>query len=126
MKPNYFCSVISSSYDEAKKKWQIEAQNTISGDIKVYILEFLVVATSENCKGFIPKLLRLDNFEGDIIHSSEYKSGLAYQGKQVLVFGSANSGMEIAYDLSNFGAYASIVARSPIHLSFSLYFSIHA
>ncbi|XP_076905886.1 putative indole-3-pyruvate monooxygenase YUCCA11 [Bidens hawaiensis] len=36
--------------------------------------------------------------------------------KDVLVVGAGNSGMEIAYDLYNWGAQTSIVVRSPIHV----------
>ncbi|XP_044335786.1 probable indole-3-pyruvate monooxygenase YUCCA10 [Triticum aestivum] len=40
----------------------------------------------------------------------------SYSGKNVLVVGSGNSGMEIAYDLATHGANTSIVIRSPIHV----------
>ncbi|XP_037424853.1 probable indole-3-pyruvate monooxygenase YUCCA10 [Triticum dicoccoides] len=39
-----------------------------------------------------------------------------YSGMNVLVVGSGNSGMEIAYDLATHGANTSIVIRSPIHV----------
>ncbi|KAL6218113.1 hypothetical protein ACLB2K_011330 [Fragaria x ananassa] len=57
----------------------------------------------------------LDTFNGEFIHSSKYDNGLKYRGKDVLVVGSGNSGMEIAYDLSNYGANTSIVIRSLEH-----------
>ncbi|XP_044321124.1 probable indole-3-pyruvate monooxygenase YUCCA11 [Triticum aestivum] len=40
----------------------------------------------------------------------------SYSGMNVLVVGSGNSGMEIAYDLATHGANTSIVIRSPIHV----------
>ncbi|XP_037458707.1 probable indole-3-pyruvate monooxygenase YUCCA10 [Triticum dicoccoides] len=40
----------------------------------------------------------------------------SYSGMNVLVVGSGNSGMEIAYDLAAHGANTSIVIRSPIHI----------
>uniref|UniRef100_A0ACD5UJY7 Uncharacterized protein n=1 Tax=Avena sativa TaxID=4498 RepID=A0ACD5UJY7_AVESA len=58
----------------------------------------------------------LDSFPGEAIHSSRYKSGKRFFGKSVLVIGSGNSGMEIAYDLATHGANTSIVIRSPIHV----------
>ncbi|XP_037461953.1 probable indole-3-pyruvate monooxygenase YUCCA11 [Triticum dicoccoides] len=39
-----------------------------------------------------------------------------YSRMNVLVVGSGNSGMEIAYDLAAHGAYTSIIIRSPIHV----------
>ncbi|KAJ6682233.1 FLAVIN-BINDING MONOOXYGENASE-LIKE PROTEIN [Salix koriyanagi] len=81
-----------------------------------YAARFLVVATGENSRGFIPEVSGLDSFGGEFIHSSKYEKGQKYRGKDVVVVGCGNSGMEIAYDLSNWGARTSIVARSPVHV----------
>uniref|UniRef100_A0A804JHV5 Flavin-containing monooxygenase n=1 Tax=Musa acuminata subsp. malaccensis TaxID=214687 RepID=A0A804JHV5_MUSAM len=92
------------------------ARDTVTGEEKLYKGRFLVVATGENGEGFVPRLPGLDSFPGDVFHSSSYKSGAAYPGKCALVVGCGNSGMEIAYDLSEFGVYASISIRSPFHV----------
>lgn len=118
--PLYCRSVISASYDEIESKWRIEAKNTLTGIVEVYSAKFLVVATGENGEGFIPKIPGLDGFKGEILHSSDYKTGAKYMDRKVLIVGCGNSGMEIAYDLSNFGACSSIVVRSPVTLSLSL------
>ncbi|KAG5591367.1 hypothetical protein H5410_041881, partial [Solanum commersonii] len=67
------------------------------------------------------RVVGIENFEGEIIHSSDYKFGKKYEGKNVLVVGSGNFGMEIAFDLSNYGSHASIVVRSSVTLSICLY-----
>ncbi|KAG5055827.1 hypothetical protein JHK85_008337 [Glycine max] len=56
----------------------------------------------------------LESFNGKVIHSTGYNNGKEFKDKLVLVVGSGNSGMEIALDLSNFGAKPSIIVRSPI------------
>ncbi|KAJ7945251.1 Flavin-containing monooxygenase [Quillaja saponaria] len=115
--PQYCRLVESAIYDEDEKKWRIEAKNTQEEEkIEVYESEFLVIATGENSEGFIPNVPGLDEFEGEIIHSKHYKMGSKYENKDVLVVGCGNSGMEIAYDLSNYGACPSIVIRSPVHI----------
>ena len=85
-----------------------------SGDMEVYVAKFLVIASGENSAKYIPELPGLDTFKGEIIHSNEYKSGAKYENKEVLVVGCGNSGMEISYDLSTFGAQTSIVIRNPV------------
>ncbi|GLU03426.1 hypothetical protein SLE2022_206280 [Rubroshorea leprosula] len=45
-----------------------------------------------------------------------YKNGKGYGGKNVLVVGAGNSGMEIALDLANHGAKTSIIVRSPVQV----------
>ncbi|KAF8014155.1 hypothetical protein BT93_H0101 [Corymbia citriodora subsp. variegata] len=116
IEPHYCRSVESGSYIENEKKWRVEARNTLTQEKEVYVAQFLVVATGENSKCFIPELPGLDGFEGKIIHSSEYKSGKDYENQKVLVVGCGNSGMEIGYDLANFGAHTSIVIRNPFHV----------
>ncbi|VAI69632.1 unnamed protein product [Triticum turgidum subsp. durum] len=64
----------------------------------------------------------LQSFPGDVIHCSSYKSGKSYYGMNVLVVGSGNSGMEIAYDLAAHGANTSIIIRSPVCTHTRYYF----
>ncbi|XP_058740751.1 probable indole-3-pyruvate monooxygenase YUCCA10 [Vicia villosa] len=116
IKPLYYRVVESAEYDEVRNKWIVEAKNTIEGTLEVYGAEFLVIASGENSEGFIPNVPGLGQFEGDVVHSKYYKSGSKYELKEVLVVGCGNSGMEIAYDLHNWGANASIVIRNPLHV----------
>ncbi|KZT75728.1 hypothetical protein F511_47248, partial [Dorcoceras hygrometricum] len=58
----------------------------------------------------------LQSFDGEILHSTQYKNGKKFKDKSVLVVGSGNSGMEISFDLANSAAKTSIVVRSPIHV----------
>jgi indole-3-pyruvate monooxygenase len=115
--------VESVYYDKNASKWCIVVRNNKLNTTEVYIAKFLVVATGENSEGLIPKVPGLDGFEGMYMHSSQYANGKDFNGKDVLVVGCGNSGMEIAYDLLYWGAHTSIVARSPVkslHLSSSL------
>ncbi|KAK1645914.1 hypothetical protein QYE76_063719 [Lolium multiflorum] len=81
-----------------------------------FTAKFLVVASGENSADNIPVISGLQNFSGETIHSSRYKSSKCFSGKSVLVIGSGNSGMEIAYDLATHGVNTSIVVRSLIHV----------
>ncbi|KAI5405041.1 probable indole-3-pyruvate monooxygenase YUCCA10 [Lathyrus oleraceus] len=116
IKPRYYCVVESAKYDEVKNKWVVEAKNTLEGTLEIYGAKFLVIASGENSEGFIPNFHGLGKFEGDVVHSKYYKSGSKYKSKDVLVVGCGNSGMEIAYDLQNWGANTSIVIRNPLHV----------
>ncbi|GMI93042.1 hypothetical protein like AT1G21430 [Hibiscus trionum] len=117
--PRYLRSVESAVYDSDAGKWRIMVTNMTESDAtksEVYISRFLVVATGENSDGLIPDVEGLESYGGECIHSSQYGNGRKYRGKEVLVVGCGNSGMEIAYDLWNWGANTSIVIRNPVHV----------
>ena len=61
---------------------------------------------------YIPEVEGLNTFTGEVLHSTQFKSGKDFKNKNVLVVGSGNSGMEIALDLANHGAKTSIIVRS--------------
>ncbi|KAM0940579.1 putative indole-3-pyruvate monooxygenase [Dioscorea sansibarensis] len=114
-----FCTEVESAkcvINERSHKWVIMTRNKITSEVHEHMSDFLIVATGENSEGITPEVAGLESFAGEVVHSSEYKSGTGFEGKRVLVVGSGNSGMEIAYDLSNFGAMTSISIRSPFHV----------
>ncbi|CAN4121160.1 unnamed protein product [Withania somnifera] len=114
--PLYQRVVECAFFDNVDGKWHVKAINVENNVDEHYIAWFLVVATGENSEGFLPKIEGLDGFGGRIMHSSEYGNGKSFEVKDVLVIGCGNSGMEIAYDLSNLGAHTSIVVRSHAHI----------
>jgi indole-3-pyruvate monooxygenase len=114
IKPLLNRCVVSGFYDQGHGAWCIVAKNSFLDREELYFGKFLVVATGENSEGFIPNIPGLHSLDGDYIHSSKYANGKSFKEKDVLVVGCGNSGMEIAYDLTNYGARTSIVVRSPV------------
>jgi len=64
----------------------------------------VVVATGQNRVPVIPPWPGRQAFKGLFLHSSQYRSGREFRGKDVLVVGAGNSGAEIAVDLIEHGA----------------------
>ncbi|KAM3735440.1 hypothetical protein ACB098_10G088200 [Castanea mollissima] len=114
--PMYQRNVESAEYNEVSKRWFVKARNASSGKVEIYCAKFLVVATGETTNPYIPEVQGLNTFTGEVLHSTQFKSGKDFKNKNVLVVGSGNSGMEIALDLANHGAKTSIIVRSPIHI----------
>ena len=77
----------------------------------------LVMTTGYNRIPRSPSFPGLASFGGPVLHSSEYTNGRAFSGQRVLVVGCGNSGAEIALDLFEHGARATLVVRSPIHVT---------
>lgn len=64
----------------------------------------VVVATGQNQAPVVPAWPGREGFTGRLLHSSQYRSGGEYRGRDVLVVGAGNSGAEIAVDLVEQGA----------------------
>ncbi|XP_020533831.2 probable indole-3-pyruvate monooxygenase YUCCA10 [Jatropha curcas] len=78
LSPLFSRYVVSASFDQVLRKWIVEAENSISGEIERYVAKFLVVATGENSSPYIPGVPGVDSFSGSLIHSSQYKNGSEY------------------------------------------------
>ena len=91
-------------------RWEVE---TPTGR---YAASHLVVATGFNHEPVVPRWPGQQAYRGRIIHSSDYRNGTAYRGKRVLVVGIGNSGAEIALDLYEHGAQATIAVRGPVNV----------
>ena len=81
-----------------------------------YRASCLIVASGYNASPVLPSWPGLDTFEGEVFHSSLYKNGAPYKGRDVLVVGAGNSGAEITIDLWEHGARPAMSVRSPVHV----------
>lgn len=54
-----------------------------------------------------------DIFQGTLLHSSAYKTGLDHAGKTCVVIGAASSAHDLAADLWECGAHVTMIQRSP-------------
>jgi putative flavoprotein involved in K+ transport len=64
----------------------------------------VVVATGYNNTPFMPEYPGRDDFQGELVHASQYRNASPYGDRDVLVVGSGNTGAEIAVDLVEGGA----------------------
>jgi len=75
----------------------------------------LVVASGSNQHATIPNWQDQEAFQGEIIHSIDYKNGSPFKGQNVLVVGIGSTGGEIALDLHEHGARVSICIKGPVN-----------
>ena len=76
----------------------------------------VVVATGIADAPYRPSWPGSELYRGAVVHSSEYRNPVPYQGKRVLVVGFGNSGGEIALDLANAGVDVALAVRSPVQI----------
>ncbi|WP_051338130.1 flavin-containing monooxygenase [Streptomyces flavidovirens] len=64
----------------------------------------VVVATGYNHTPYVPEWPGRDTYTGELTHAAHYRDPRPYEGKDVLVVGTGNTGAEIAVDLVEGGA----------------------
>jgi len=107
--PHFNQKVVNAHH--RNRRWRIETEDSI------YSANSLIIATGYNAIPKLPAFPGQKNFQGEILHSSQFRTGKAFEGKRVLVVGCGNSGAEIAIDLHEQGASPSLVVRKPIHVT---------
>ena len=91
------------------EKWKVKLSN---GEEKVF--DFLMVANGHHSVPRMPEFL--GNFNGEILHSHQYKNSKNYIGKRVLVIGAGNSGCDCAVEISRVADYVAISMRRPYYI----------
>jgi cation diffusion facilitator CzcD-associated flavoprotein CzcO len=113
MELNYWTSTEfeSGTYDETKRCWSVVLRGS-DGTKREMHPRHVVMATGVSGIPNLPDIPSLKDFDGTVLHSSQYDDGEAWNGKQALVIGTGNSGHDIAQDLHSSGAEVTLVQRS--------------
>ncbi len=104
------CAAESVDCDPDNGTWSAVLRH---GDADPFTItcKHVVVATGVSGKPRIPALPGLDDFRGEIVHSSAYRDGQTWKGRKALVFGTGASGHDIAQDLHAHGAGVTLIQR---------------
>src|SRR4030088_2594014 len=73
----------------------------------------VVLATGVSGIPSVRDIAGIKDFQGKVMHSSQYDDGENWKGKRAVVIGTGNSGHDIAQDLYSSGADVTLVQRSP-------------
>ena len=115
MELNYWTATefAAGRYDEESGRWSV-ALRRADGEEREMHPRHVVIATGASGIPSVPDIPTLRrNFAGTILHSSQYRDGDAWNGKNALVIGTGNSGHDVAQDLHASDATVTLVQRSP-------------
>ncbi|MET8307792.1 NAD(P)/FAD-dependent oxidoreductase [Micromonospora sp. NPDC005173] len=100
------------TYDEGEQTWTVTVRR--DGAERILRPRHVVIATG-GVSGVPnrPRLPGLENFRGDVLHSTQYTSGTQFQNRKALVIGTGTSGHDVAQDLHALGSDVVIVQRQP-------------
>jgi cation diffusion facilitator CzcD-associated flavoprotein CzcO len=111
MEINFWTSTefVGAAYDAGERRWRASVRR---GDAeRVLRPRHIVMATGVSGIPFVPAITGLEDFAGEVIHSSAFRDGSAYGGRAALVIGAGNSGHDVAQDLHAHGASVIMVQR---------------
>jgi indole-3-pyruvate monooxygenase len=95
---------------------QVDGSWETTTDKGVWHSESVVIATGRARIPVRPTWPGMDQFRGDVLHSSEFRNGDPWKGRPVLVVGFGNSACEQALDLVERGAEVHLAVRSPVNV----------
>ena len=119
----------SATYDASEARWTAVLRNN-DGTERTVRPRHLIFANGLVGKPRIPDLPGLKDFKGEVMHTSAFSSGAAWNGKKALVLGTGTSAHDVAQDLHSNGADTTIIQRGSttvvsidpsLHLTYGLY-----
>jgi cation diffusion facilitator CzcD-associated flavoprotein CzcO len=104
---------ITGTFDEDKREWTVELRRS-NGSTRITYPKHIVTALGyTGTEPSIPDLPGIADFGGEVMHSSNFRSGADYRGQRVMVIGTATSGHDISLDLADNDATVFMGQRGP-------------
>ena len=103
--------------DGSRARWIVETESQNGG-----VFDAVVVASGHLSKPLRPE--RLASFEGEYLHSHDYKEPYPFVGKRVCIVGFGNSACDIASDLATTTPRTVMVARSGVRIAPKLFLGV--
>ena len=100
--------VASANWGEDTKRWSIE---TDTGD--TFDVRYLVLATGALSEPKTPDLPGLESFTGDVLHTAKWDQAVDIEGKNVALFGTGSSGIQVMPQLASAAKQVTVFQRTP-------------
>lgn len=92
--------VIPKNGSNGQELWDITFKDLKTGISETREYDYVFVCNGHYNTPFIPSIPGLKEFQGDIMHSHDYRVPDIFTGKRVLVVGAGPSGMDIALEIT--------------------------
>jgi cation diffusion facilitator CzcD-associated flavoprotein CzcO len=100
-------------YEEDTRTWTVRLHDK-SGSERIVRPAHLVFATGGvSGTPYVPSIEGIGDFVGDVVHSSAFGDGKSYGVGSAVVFGTGNSGHDVAQELHAQGVKVTMVQQSP-------------
>lgn len=96
--------------DRADGRWQLQTST------EPLLARYVVIATGYDAVPQTPDWPGRDGFDGELLHAADFRAAAPYSGRNVLIVGAGNSGIDIAGHLLRAGARVTVSMRTPPNL----------
>ncbi len=93
--------------------WEVQVRQA-DGSVRTMRPQHVMMATGGSDVPNIPDFPGLSDFQGEVLHSSQFRDGRDYAGRKVLIIGTGTSAHDFALDIVKSGGQATMVQRSPL------------
>ncbi|MEQ8799443.1 MAG: NAD(P)/FAD-dependent oxidoreductase [Salinisphaeraceae bacterium] len=105
----------SAEYDKTRERWAVQVRRC-DGSLREMHPNHLVMATGISGLPLVPDIPGMDDFRGQVVHSSAHQGGEGWAGRKAVVVGTGNSGHDIAHEFHEHGADTTMVQRSSTYV----------
>ena len=111
--------VISTKWSTDDARWTIEAEETATGQRKLYRAKFLFLCSGyyRYEHGYMPDFPGMSDFAGDIIHPQLWPENYDYAGKKVVVIGSGATAVTLVPAMADTAQHVTMLQRSPTYIA---------
>jgi cation diffusion facilitator CzcD-associated flavoprotein CzcO len=101
----------TATYNEETASWTAVLKNNVTGTERTVRPKHIIFANGLVGLPRIPKLPGLEDFTGEVMHTSSFTSGAKWKGKRALVLGTGTSAHDVAQDLHSNGVETTMIQR---------------
>ena len=94
--------------------WNVTVQDMRSGKVKSHLYQAVMVCNGHYSEPSIPDLPGIESFDGLIMHSHDYRTPQAFEGKTVAVLGAAASGSDIGLEIASVAKRLYLCHNNPL------------
>ncbi|KAJ6490350.1 hypothetical protein C8R47DRAFT_1273552 [Mycena vitilis] len=114
--PVWTSSEVTSASPTSSEGWSVTVSNA-QGQPRIFTVKHLVFATGfGSYRGKLPTYPGMDEFKGQIIHSSQHKKATDHAGKKVVVIGACTSAHDLCADYHEHGVDVTMFQRSSTYV----------
>ncbi|KAJ7648501.1 hypothetical protein B0H17DRAFT_1103099 [Mycena rosella] len=114
--PIWTSSEVTAASQDASGMWRVTVRNG-EGKERIFTAKHLVFATGfGSYRGNLPVYPGMDEFKGQLLHTSQHKKATDHLGKKVVVIGACTSAHDICSDYFQHGVDVTMFQRSSTYV----------